>query len=151
MEIGKIGIPRNREYHSDEELVPTIRLTADSIFIKYKGDEIIEKFDAKNVLTSENFWCSSGNHGLKDEIKFNIEFEKPYRMNAMWIHWAFTPGRFRIRISNDNQNFFDLFSGFRDPIKGGNANWWKSILSNIKTRLKYLELAIFISSHHIYQ
>ncbi|MFM7858809.1 MAG: hypothetical protein ACKO96_44520, partial [Flammeovirgaceae bacterium] len=133
MDLGKKGSPSQREYHSDEELVPIVKLSADSIYIKYKGDEIIEKFDPKNVLSSENFWCSAGNHGLKDEIKFNVEFERSYRMNAMWIHWAFAPGEFKIRFSNDNQNFYDLFNGFRYSIKEGNANWWKSILSNSKT------------------
>ena len=137
MEIGKIGNPSQREYHSDEELVPITKLLSDSIYIQYKGDEIIEKFDPKNILTSQSFWCSSGNHGLKDEIKFNIEFERPYRMNAMWIHWAFAPGEFKIRFSNDNQNFFDLFDGFRYSIKDGNVDWWKSVLSNSKTRWKF--------------
>jgi hypothetical protein len=137
MDLGKKGSPSQREYHSDEELVPIAKLSADSTYIKYKGDEIIEKFDPKNVLSSENFWCSAGNHGLKDEIKFNVEFERSYRMNAMWIHWAFAPGEFKIRFSNDNQNFYDLFNGFRYSIKEGNPNWWKSILSNSKSRWAY--------------
>jgi hypothetical protein len=110
---------------------------ADSIYIKYKGEEIIEKFDPKNILSSENFWCSAGNHGLKDEIKLNIELERSYRMNAMWIHWAFAPGEFKVRFSNDNQVFYDLFNGFRYSIKEGSPNWWKSILSNTKSRWAY--------------
>ena len=136
-DFGKIGKPSNREYLINEELVPIVRLSSDSMFVKYNGDEIIEKYDAKNVLTNESFWCSSGNHGLKDEIKFQMEFEKPFRMNSMWIHWAFAPGRFSVKFSNDNQNFYDLFEGFRNSIKDGDSKWWKSLLSNPKTRWNY--------------
>ena len=55
----------------------------------------------------------------------------------MWIHWAFAPGLFRIRFSNDKVNWDDLFGGFRYSLKQGNANWWKSVLSNPITRWKF--------------
>jgi hypothetical protein len=136
-EVGKIGNPLQREYHSEEVLVPFSKLSSESTYVRYRDNAVIEKFEPKNILMKDKFWCSNGEHGLKDEVKFNIEFDRNYRLNAMWIHWAFAPGEFRVRFSNDNQNYFDLFEGFRYSIKGGDVIWWKSVLSNPITRWKF--------------
>jgi hypothetical protein len=136
-EVGKKGNPLKREYHSEEVLVPFSKLSADSTYIRYQNNAVAEKFEPKNILSEGSFWCSEGNHGLKEEVKFNIEFDRNYRLNAMWIHWAFAPGEFKVRFSNDNEHFFDLFNGFRYSIKGGDVVWWKSILSNPVTRWKF--------------
>ena len=135
-EVNSNGNPINREYHSKEMFVPFAKLSADSTYIHTK-DNVVEKFEPKNVIMAELFWCSAGDHGLREEVKFYIEFERNFRLNAMWINWAFAPGEFRVRFSNDNKRFYDLFDGFRYSIKDGDVDWWKSILSNPIIRWKY--------------
>ena len=118
--------------------MPISKLSADSTYILYKDNIVAEKFEPQNILASADlFWCSAGNHGIKEKVMFNIEFDRSFRMNAMWIHWAFAPGEFQLRFSNDNVHFFDLFNGYRYSIKNGDVNWWKSVLSNPITRWKF--------------
>jgi len=111
-------------------------VSADSVYVHEENGKI-ERFGPENVLNKVNFWCSSGDHSLDDEVHFNLEFETSYRVYGMWIHWAFAPGVFKIRFSNDKINWDDHFGGFRYSLKGGNVLWWKSILSNPATRWRY--------------
>jgi len=111
--------------------------SSDSYYTVYKNNEIVEKYDAKNILDGDGYWCSTGNHGVKDEIELNIILENSERLSAMWIHWAFAPGEFKVEISNNNVSWVDLFKGYRKSIKNGDVNWWKSILSNKLLRWSY--------------
>ena len=114
---------------------------SDSYYTKYRGIEVIDKYDAKNILNGDGYWCSTGNHGVKDEIEFNIALEASERLSAMWIHWAFAPGEFKIEFSNDNKTWVDLFKGYRKSVKNGDVNWWKSILSDKNLRWSYKTFA----------
>jgi len=135
--MGSKGKSIEKYTNTEEESVPLLMASCDSYYSKYVGNEIIEKFDAKNILNGDGYWCSTGNHGVKDEIEFNITLEKSERLSAMWIHWAFAPGEFKIQFSNDNNNWLELDKGYRKSIKHGDVNWWKSILSKPKLRWSY--------------
>ena len=140
-QIGKLGNPINKEYNSEDEVVPIYKVFANSIYKKINADQVEESFDAQNILTDENFWCSAGLHGLKEEVIFNIEFNRSYRINAMWIQWAFGPGKFQINYSNDdtfgdNKKWIKLRE-MTDSFPERDIVWWKSILSNPKNRWKY--------------
>ena len=79
-EVNSNGNPINREYHSKEMFVPFAKLSADSTYIHTK-DNVVEKFEPKNVIMAELFWCSAGDHGLREEVKFYIEFERNHLRN----------------------------------------------------------------------
>jgi hypothetical protein len=137
-EVGRIGLPSEKKYNNQEEIVAIKNLLADSNYIKYgKNREILMKMEAKSMLEPEKFWCSAGGHDVKDEVKFFIEFPKSYSLTAMWVHWAFAPGEFKIMYSNDKKQWYDLLGGYRLSIKNGDVNWWRSVLLNPKTRWKY--------------
>ena len=138
LKVGKIGEPEKKEYHSNEVQAKAIKLSASSIYTHYKNGKLHESFDPWNVVKPGFFWCSAGNHNIHEEVNYQVEFEKHYRLNAMWIQWAFAPGEFRIKFSNDKITWFDLFNGYRYSIKNGDLDWWKSILSNPKTRWNYM-------------
>jgi len=94
-------------------------------------------FSADNVNQDGKFWCSEGNHYLKQEVVFRVELEKSARINAFWIQWAFAPGEFLIRLKNDEDEWQYPLGKPGDFIlskKGGNADWWNSVLRNPKLR-----------------
>jgi len=137
-EIGMMGIPLKKEYNSYEENVEINNVLADSTYIKYGvNKEIQEKFSAKNILSSKAFWCSAGNHDLKEEVNFFIELKKSFFISSMWIYWAFAPGEFSLKYSNDKKTWIDLFGGYKLSVKGGDMNWWKSVISDAKKRWEY--------------
>ena len=140
--IGKNGDPVYKEYRNDEEVVKISKVDASSVYKETKKDGI-ELYRPDRILADgEKFWCSEGNHSFYENVKFYIIFPKSYRLNAMWIHWAFAPAEFKIAYSNkedlDKYTNFELISnGFQKTVKQGDMNWWKSVLSNSKTRWKY--------------
>jgi hypothetical protein len=136
--IGKSGDPTNKEYRNEEEVVKVISASAES----YMDPRTNEKFMANLILSdSGKFWCSEGNHDLTTPVKFYAELEKSHRLSAFWIHWAFAPGQYRVLISNkkenDNSINWSVLIDWKDSIKGGDSNWWKSVITNPKTRWKY--------------
>jgi hypothetical protein len=139
--VGKNGDPLSKEFNKDEEVVKIIKLEATSIY-KDEKKTGAEYYFPDRVLTTDKFWCSEGGHEFYEEVKFYVSFEKSYRLNAIWIHWAFAPGEYKISYSNDQQKsdstVFDLISnGYQQTVKNADLNWWKSVLSNSKTRWKY--------------
>lgn len=137
-EVGRIGLPSEKKYNNNEEIVTITNLLADSNYIKYgRNKEILMKMEAKSMKEPEKFWCSAGGHDVKDEVKFFIEFSKSFSLTSMWVHWAFAPGEFKIMYSNDKKQWYDLLGGYRLSIKNGDVNWWRNILLNPKTRWKY--------------
>lgn len=136
--IGKSGDPRNKEYRNEEEVVKIISAFAES----YMDPRTNEKFTADHILSdSGKFWCSEGNHDLNIPVKFYGELEKSHRLSAFWIHWAFAPGEYRVLISNKKENDgsinWTVMTDWKDSIKGGDSNWWKSVITNPKTRWKF--------------
>jgi hypothetical protein len=137
LDIGKPSLPLKKLNNKDEELIPILSILADSTYTqKDSTNNIIKKYDAKNLLLND-YWCSAGNHGVKDEIKLKFEFESSVRLSGIWLHWAYAPGEFRIQYSNtlSTDSFRDIFpKKFRFSIEKGNLVWWKKILSNPLTR-----------------
>lgn len=105
------------------------------------------QFYPNDILKTDKFWCSEGNHNLEQEVKFTVEFEKSFRLSSMWIHWAFAPGKFSVKTSNkkkDNQIDFESEEAFvevavpwRESVKNKDISFWKSVLSNPSTRWNY--------------
>lgn len=94
------SIPQNRNLYFNEETIPIRQVTSTSTYIEYKDNNVYRSYDAKNILSEEDFWCSSGNHGLLDEVEINIELDNNERFNSIYIFWAFAPGEYRIQYSN---------------------------------------------------
>jgi len=141
--IGKNGDPVLKETHSDEEVVKISKVEATSIFKDIKNNRQ-EFYFPDRILSDggEKFWCSEGNHDFYQDVKFYITFPKSHRLNAMWIHWAFAPAEYKLSYSNDEArsdftNFELISNGYQQTVKNGDLNWWKSVLSNSKTRWKY--------------
>lgn len=140
--IGKNGDPVSKEYHSDEEVVKIIKVEATSIYRDIKNNRQEFYYPDRILSNGEKFWCSEGNHDFFQEVKFYITFPKSFRLNAMWIHWAFAPAEYKLSYSNEeirtDATLFELITnGYQSTIKNADLNWWKSILSNSKTRWKY--------------
>lgn len=138
--IEKPALPLKKLDNKDEELIPVISILADSTYTKKDStNNIVKKYDAKNLLL-DDYWCSAGNHGIKDEINLKFEFESSVRLSGIWLHWAYAPGEFRIQYSNtlSPDSFRDIFpKKFRFSIEKGNLVWWKKILSNPLTRWQH--------------
>jgi len=140
--VGKNGDPVYKEYHNDEEVVKMSKVEATSIYKEVKNNLQEYYFPDRILSDGEKFWCSEGNHEFYQDVKFYVTFPKSYRLYAMWIHWAFAPAEYKIGYSNDEarseNTVFELISnGYQQSVKNGDLNWWKSILSNSKTRWKY--------------
>jgi len=141
--VGTIGNPQVKEYHSEEDVIKIHKVFSESFYREKKAEGSEEVFNASNILGDDNkFWCSEGGHALKDVVKFYVEFEKSYRFNAMWIHWAFAPGEYKISYANEKSPVDGSFVmtniiEWRPSIKGTDENWWKSIISNPKTRWRH--------------
>jgi hypothetical protein len=136
-----MGNPANKEYNNDDEVVPIYKVYASSNYTKVV-DETEQNFKAENVLIDNNFWCSSGEHSLTQPITFEIEFSRSFRINAMWIHWAFAPGKYQINYSNDDnpissEKQWTVLLPLSYSYPNGDINWWKSVIANPKNRWKY--------------
>jgi len=140
--MGKSGEPISKEYHNDEEVVKMTKVEATSIYKDIKNGRQEYYFPERILTDDDKFWCSEGGHDFYQEVNFYVTFPRAYRINALWIHWAFAPAEYKISYSNDesrtDSTVFDLVSnGYQRTIKTGDLNWWKSVLSNSKTRWKY--------------
>ena len=123
----------------DEEVVKIIKAESTSIYKDYKRKGVEYYFPDRILSGGDKFWCSEGGHEFFEDIKFYITFDKSFRLNAIWIHWAFAPGEYKISYSNDetktDTTVFDLITnGNQQSVKNADLNWWKSVLSNSKTR-----------------
>jgi hypothetical protein len=136
--IGQIGDPKSRELHSDEEILKITSASSNSIYTDMEATKP-STFTPDSILKDDSsFWCSTGHHELNTEITFEVEFMRSNRIYAIWIYWAFAPGEYMIRYRNESsQAWVDLTPGFKPSRKEGTINWWKSILSNPKTRWQY--------------
>ncbi len=130
--------PLKKVILENEEIVPVQEIKSDSSFIGYKRNNLYTRLDANNLINNEDIWCSSGNHGINDEIKIIFSFDNNYRIHALWIYWAFAPGEFRIQYSNDDVNYYDIFiNKFRLTEQNSSISWWKKIISNPITRWQH--------------
>ena len=123
--------PDNKIINPKEETISAISIIADSTYTEKDADgNILLKLNAKNLLF-EGIWCSAGNHGIKDEIKLLIEFEKTRLLNSLWIHWAYAPGEFRIRYSHNKIIWKDIFSNkFRILDKNTDARNFQKLIKD---------------------
>ena len=117
--LPKMTPPLKKLNLPNEEIIPVQEIKSDSVYNSYKNGNLFNRLDAKNLINNEDIWCSSGNHGVKDEIKIKFAFEDNYRMHSLWFYWAFAPGEFRIQYSNDNINYFDIFPKTNNPRPNG--------------------------------
>jgi len=136
--LPKMTPPLKKITNQNEEIIPVQEIKSDSIYVSYKNGNIFNRLDAKNLMNNEDIWCSSGNHGVKDEIKIKFIFDGSYRMHSLWFYWAFAPGEFRIQYSNDDNIYFDIFANkFRLSEQNSSILWWKKIISNPITRWQH--------------
>ena len=96
------------EIDNNENIISIEKISPNSVYTVYNKEGLVdEKYDGNNILLKDEFWCSTGNHGIDEEVNLDITLDKERILNSLWIYWAFAPGEFRLRYSYDNKEYYD--------------------------------------------
>ena len=96
------------EIDNNENIISIEKISPNSVYTVYNKEGLVdEKYDGNNILFNDEFWCSTGNHGIDEEVNLDITLDKERILNSLWIYWAFAPGEFRLRYSYDNKEYYD--------------------------------------------
>ena len=109
--LSEYNLNRTYSLESDENFIPIEKIDANSIYLKYNSNGEIEyKYDANNILSYNEFWCSSGHHSIKEEVSLYIILDKERIINSIWIYWAYAPGEFKVQYSHNGIEYNDYFN-----------------------------------------